>query len=81
VETEHLLVFPDRDAAELVAAQLRAAGLSDVRVVREALAGEDDSEAHEWGVYVRTPDEPGYAVEFLALAERHDGWYDPHPHG
>ena len=81
MDTEHLLVFPDRDAAELVAAQLEAAGLSDVRVVREALAGEDDSEAHEWGVYVRTPDVPGYAVEFLALAERHDGWYDPHPHG
>jgi hypothetical protein len=79
VDTEHLLVFPDRDAAELVAAQFRAAGLSDVRVVREALAGEDDSEAHEWGVYVRTTDQPGYAVEFRALAERHDGWYDPHP--
>jgi hypothetical protein len=81
VDAEHLLVFPDREAAETVAAQLEAAGLADVRVVREALAGEDDSEAHEWGVYVRTPDEPAYAVEFLGLAERHDGWYDPHPRG
>jgi len=81
VDTEHLLVFPDRDAAELVAAQCGAAGLSDVRVVREVLAGEDDSEAHEWGVYVRTPAEPGYAAQFRALAERHDGWYDPHPGG
>ena len=81
MDTEHLLVFPDPDAAELVAGQLGAAGFSDVRVVREALAGEDDSEAHEWGVYVRTPEEPAYAVEFRAIAERHDGWYDPHPHG
>ena len=81
MDTEHLLVFPERHAADLVAAQLTAAGLSDVRVVREALAGEDDSEAHEWGVYVRTPAEPAYAVEFRAIAERHDGWYDPHPHG
>ena len=81
MDTEHLLVFPERDAADLVAAQLTAAGLSDVRVVREALAGEDDSEAHEWGVYVRTPEDAAYAVEFRAIAERHDGWYDPHPHG
>lgn len=81
MDAEHLLVFPDRDVAEQVAAQLEAAGLRGVRVVREALAGEDDSEAHEWGVYVSTPDEPAYAVEFLALAERHDGWYDRHPHG
>ena len=81
MDAEHLLVFPDRDAAERVAEQLEAAGLTDVRVVREALAGEDDSDAHEWAVHVRTPDEPGYAVEFLAIAERHDGWYDPHPRG
>ena len=58
MDAEHLLVFPDRDVAEQVAAQLEAAGLQGVRVVREALAGEDDSEAHEWGVYVSTPDEP-----------------------
>ena len=71
--------FPTVRPPSCVAEQLESAGLSGVRVVREALAGEDDSEAHEWGVYVRTPDEPGYAVEFLALAERHDGWYDAHP--
>jgi precorrin-6B methylase 1 len=81
VDAEHLLVFPDRDAAELVAEQLESAGFTDVRVVREALAGEDDSEAHEWAVHVCTPDEPAYAVRFLAIAERHDGWYDPHPRG
>ena len=79
--SEHLLVFPERDTADEVAAELSDEGFSEVRVIREALSGEDDSEAHEWAVHVRTPDEPAYAVEFLAIAERHDGWYDPHPHG
>ena len=49
-------------------------------MVREALAGEDDSEDHEWAVYVRTPSDPAYAVRFQALAAAHDGWYDPDPH-
>ena len=87
MDTEHLLVFPDRDAADLVAAQLTAAGLSDVRVVREALAGEDDSEAHEWAVHVveemvadeSGPLESGLRDRFQALAEEHGGWYDPEP--
>ena len=59
--------------------QLEAEGWADVRVVREALAGEDDSEAHEWAVHVRTPPDPAYAASFQALAAAHDGWYDPDP--
>lgn len=85
--SEHLLVFPEKDVAEEVAAGLSDEGFSEVRVIREALAGEDDSEAHEWAVYVRednVDDESG-AVEgglrdrFEALVEEHHGWYDPHP--
>ena len=79
-ETQHLIVLPERDTAEELAEELEAEGLADVRVVREALAGEDDSEAHEWAVYVRTPPDPAYAVRFQALAAAHDGWYDPDPH-
>ena len=79
-ETQHLIVLPERDGAEELAEELGAEGLTDVRVVREALAGEDDSEAHEWAVYVRTPADPAYAVRFQALAAAHDGWYDPDPH-
>ena len=79
-ETQHLIVLPERDGAEELAEELEAEGLTDVRVVREALAGEDDSEAHEWAVYVRTPADPAYAVRFQALAAAHDGWYDPDPH-
>ena len=48
MEAEHLLIFPDRETAEDVAADLEHEGFDGVRVVREALAGEDDSEDHEW---------------------------------
>jgi hypothetical protein len=85
--SEHLLVFQERDVAEQVAAELADDGFSEVRVVREALSGEDDSESHEWAVYVveemvadeTGPVESGLRERFEALAEEHDGWYDPEP--
>ena len=85
--SDHLMVFPDRDDADRIADDLRDEGFTEVRVVREALAGEDGGEDHEWAVHVReemVADESG-AVEqglrerFAALAEEHDGWYDPEP--
>ena len=56
-------------------------------MVREALAGEDDSEDHEWAVHVveemvadeSGPVECGLRDRFSALAEEHGGWYDPEP--
>jgi hypothetical protein len=85
--SEHLLVFPDRETADDVAAELEHEGFSAVRVVREALAGEDDSEDHEWAVHVveemvadeSGPVESGLRDRFSALAEEHGGWYDPEP--
>ena len=85
--SEHLLVFPDRDLADEVAAELTDEGFTEVRVVRESLAGEDDSEAHEWAVYVREdnvvdesrPVEHGLRDRFEALVRERGGWYDPHP--
>ena len=85
--SDHLLVFPERDVAEEVAASLSDEGFTDVRVVREALAGEDDSEDHEWAVHVveemvadeSGPVESGLRDRFSALAEEHGGWYDPEP--
>lgn len=82
--TEHLIVLPDRDDAERIADELRDEGFTEVRVVREALAGEDDSEAHEWAIYVReemVDDQTGatgkgLGERFAALADDHDGWYD-----
>ena len=87
--TEHLLVFPDRDVAEEVADELRDEGFTQVRVVREALSGEDDAEDHEWAVHVREknvadetgPVEGGLEDRFAALVEEHGGWYDPSPTG
>ena len=76
---EHLVVLPERDVAEEVAEQLAAEGLTHVRVVREALAGEDDAEDHEWAVHVRTPDDPVWTERLSELASAHDGWYDPDP--
>ena len=87
--SDHLLVFPERDVAEQVADSLSDEGFTDVRVVREALAGEDDSEDHEWAVHVHEgmvadesgPVEGGLRERFEALAQEHGGWYDPHPGG
>jgi hypothetical protein len=76
MRTEHLLIFPDRDKAEEVADDLDTSGYDGVRVVREALAGEDDSDDHEWAVHVHTPDEQSYAAELRAVAAEHGGWYD-----
>ena len=81
---EHLLVLPDRELAEELADELALEGFAEVRVVREALAGEDDAEDHDWAVYVRDPDggDPTVtAARLQALAEAHDGWYDPDPRG
>ncbi|MDF8265704.1 hypothetical protein [Luteipulveratus flavus] len=80
----YLLVFPARDDAEAVAAEILEDEIGEVRVVREALAGEDDSEAHEWGVYVgvATLDDaasaPARALSerFATMAQERDGWLD-----
>jgi hypothetical protein len=85
--SEHLLVFPDREVAEEVASELKGEGFTEVRVVREALAGEDDSQDHEWAVHVveemvadeSGPVEGGLRDRFSALAEERGGWYDPEP--
>ncbi len=84
---EYLMVFPERDAAEEVADELRDNDeFTSVRVVSEALAGEDDAEDVDWAVHVMqdTIDDPTGAVaralakRFDALAEEHDGWLDEH---
>lgn len=85
--SEHLLLFPDREVADEIAADLADEGFTEVRVVRIAHAGEDDAEDHEWGVHVREelvaddsgPVASGLRDRFRALAEEHGGWYDPEP--
>lgn len=85
--SDHLLLFPERDTADEVAAELAEEGFTEVRVIRVAHAGDDDAEDAEWGVLVREemvadesgPVEGGLRDRFRALAEDRDGWYDPEP--
>lgn len=60
--SDHLLLFPERDTADEVAAELADEGFTEVRVIRVAHAGRgtparsagaDDAEDAEWGVLVR----------------------------
>jgi len=89
--SHHLLVLPDREAAEAIAGGLREEGFADVRV-REIRPDGQGAAGSEWGVLVRDtrlPDtEGGGAYEglrerFIALADEHGGWYhepgDPRP--
>lgn len=79
--TEFLLVFPDRDDAEEVADRLADEGIGSVRVVAEALAGEDDAEDVDWVVHIVTDANDASAggahrTRLAALAEEYDGWLD-----
>ncbi len=80
---EHLLVFADRDVADAVADSIDRHDYARVQVIREALAGEDDAEAHEWAVYIvderLDSDEETERQRMASLATQNDGWYDADP--
>ncbi|MGY1500960.1 hypothetical protein ACW4TU_31015 [Streptomyces sp. QTS52] len=75
-DVRHVLVLPDRDAAEAVVEALRDRyGLDEEpRLVRDALAGEDDAEDAQWLVVLR--DEAGRLdpKELDAFAGEWEGW-------
>jgi hypothetical protein len=75
-DVRHVLVLPDRDAAEEVAADLTArfSLAEEPRLVRDALAGEDDAEDAQWLVVVEDPGAGLDAAELDAVAAAHDGW-------
>jgi len=81
---EYLMVFPERADAEHAAEELGDDEFTSVRVVSEALAGEDDAEDVDWVVHVvqDTIDDPSSAVaralaeRFTVLAQEHGGWLD-----
>jgi hypothetical protein len=77
-----LLVLPDREDAERIAARLAIAGWVPSEVHEELLAGEDDAEDADWLVeLVTAPDgRPAHTRrEWLdALAEDHDGFTSDH---
>lgn len=75
-DVRHVLVLPDRDAAEAAVEELgeRFGVDEEPQLVREALAGEDDAEDAQWLVVLRDERErldPGTLDEFAA---EWDGW-------
>jgi hypothetical protein len=75
-DVRHVLVLPDRDAAEEVAEALveRFGVTEEPRPVRDALAGEDDAEDAQWLLVLRDEEERLDAEELDALAGEWDGW-------
>lgn len=73
-----MLVLPDRDAAEEVAAQLelRLGLAEEPELVREALAGEDDAEDAQWLVVLEDPRAEHDPAVLDSLAAEHDGWLE-----
>ncbi|MGW6292770.1 hypothetical protein [Streptomyces sp. NPDC055058] len=75
-DVRHVLVLPDRDAAEEVVEVLGERFPIDEEplVVRDALAGEDDAEDAQWLVVLR--DEKGVLDpgELDAFAGEWEGW-------
>ncbi|MEO3973372.1 hypothetical protein [Streptomyces sp. CAU 1734] len=77
-EGRHVLVLPDRDAAEEVAQELEARfGVTEEpQLFRDALAGEDDAEDAQWLVVV---EDPAAGLDPAALddfAAEYDGWLE-----
>ncbi|MEU6550071.1 hypothetical protein ABZ915_07235 [Streptomyces sp. NPDC046915] len=75
-DVRHVLVLPDRDAAEEVAEALgeRFGIKEEPQLVRDALAGEDDAEDAQWLVVLRDEQRRLGAEELDALAGEWDGW-------
>ncbi|NBM14814.1 hypothetical protein [Streptomyces sp. GC420] len=77
-DVRHVLVLPDRDAAEEAARALeeRFAVREEPQLVREALAGEDDAEDAQWLVVVEEAEERLDPVALDEFAAEWDGWYE-----
>ncbi|MGW3241761.1 hypothetical protein [Streptomyces sp. NPDC001070] len=77
-DVRHVLVLPDRDAAEDAADE--AAERFDLptrpQLVRDALAGEDDAEDAQWLVVISDDDEELDPAALNALAEEFEGWLE-----
>ncbi|MCH0565442.1 MULTISPECIES: hypothetical protein [unclassified Streptomyces] len=75
-DVRHVLVLPDRDAAEEVVEALaeRFGVREEPLVVRDALAGEDDAEDAQWLVVLRDEDGRFHPGELDAFAGEWDGW-------
>lgn len=77
-DVRHVLVLPDRDAAEEIAEELelRLPLGEEPQLVREALAGEDDAEDAQWLVVLEDPDGTYDTKVLDDLATEHEGWLE-----
>ncbi|MGW5737042.1 hypothetical protein [Streptomyces sp. BA2] len=77
-DVRHVLVLPDRDAAEEVAEELpdRFGVREQPQLVRDALAGEDDAEDAQWLVVVEDPERRLDRTALDELAAEHEGWLE-----
>ncbi|MCX5075469.1 hypothetical protein ACFWHQ_39365 [Streptomyces sp. NPDC060334] len=78
MNARHVLVLPDRDAAEEVARELvdRFGVPEEPQLVRDALAGEDDAEDAQWLVVVEDPRERLDASALDEFAGEYEGWLE-----
>lgn len=77
-DVRHVLVLPDRDAAEDAAGELADRfGISEEpQLVRDALVGEDDAEDAQWLVVVEDPDQRLDSAALDAFAAEYEGWLE-----
>ncbi|WP_432071681.1 hypothetical protein [Streptomyces wuyuanensis] len=75
-DVRHVLVLPDRDAAEEVIEAIgdHFATNGEPQLVRDALAGEDDAEDAQWLVVVEDPEGRLSPVELDEFVADWDGW-------
>ncbi|WP_345620411.1 hypothetical protein [Streptomyces ziwulingensis] len=75
-EARHVLVLPDRDAAEAVVEALgeRFGVGEEPLLVRDALAGEDDAEDAQWLVVLWDEDERLDPVALDEFVAEWEGW-------
>ncbi|MFI8516968.1 hypothetical protein ACIGEZ_03920 [Streptomyces sp. NPDC085481] len=77
-DVRHVLVLPDRDAAEEVAEALpqQFAVTEEPQLFRDALAGEDDAEDAQWLVVVEDPEGRLDPAALDELAAAYEGWLE-----
>ncbi|MEV8410071.1 hypothetical protein AB0R12_31085 [Streptomyces niveus] len=77
-DVRHVLVLPDRDAAEEVAGELadRFGVLEEPQLVRDALAGEDDAEDAQWLVVIEDARARLDPAVLDAFAAEYEGWLE-----
>ncbi|MCX4574905.1 hypothetical protein [Streptomyces sp. NBC_01571] len=75
-DVRHVLVLPDRDAAEEAAEAVgdRFGLAEEPQLVRDALAGEDDAEDAQWLVVLTDSEERLDPTELDEFAAEWDGW-------